>query len=135
MISRVLTPRTDVKADSLAIADRTLWSWERIAFHLTPLIGQAGFLSIYARAVHLTLPQCPKLSLLKHAGSTDELFRTLKEDLSALEPGHCEHCSNLLLNNFTDIVSSMVGDSLMEQILRSAWAEHSGLENVREKKK
>lgn len=135
LISRVLTPRNDVTANSAAIADRALWSWERIAFHITPLIGQAGFVSLYARAVHLALPHCASLNQLKHAHSTDELFQALKADLSAVDPTQAEACSNLLLNKFTDLVSSMVGDSLMAQILRSAWAEHSTLESVREIKK
>jgi hypothetical protein len=137
MISRILTPQSDVKADSHAIADRALWSWERIAFHLVPLIGEAGFHSLYARAVHLALPQCVSLTVLRQCKSTDELFQKLKEDLSALEPTMTEQCSNVLLNKFTDLVSSLIGDSLTEQILRSAWDEHAqpGQGNAQEQAK
>jgi hypothetical protein len=132
MIARILTPRSDVKADSHAIADRALWSWERVAFHLVPLIGEAGFQSLYFRAIHLALPECPSLTLLKHANSTDELLQKLKEDLARLEAEKTEHCSNLLLNKFTDLVSSMIGDVLMGQILHSAWEDLPGAGNAAE---
>jgi hypothetical protein len=132
MISRILTPLSGVKIDSHAIADRALWSWERVAFHLMPLIGEAGFHSLYFRAIHLALPQCPHLTVQKECKSTDELFQRLKEDLMGLDPDATEQCSNLLLNKFTDLVSSMIGDVLMGQILRSAWDDQSGLENAQE---
>jgi hypothetical protein len=132
LISRILTPPSDVKADSHAIADLALWSWERIAFHLMPLIGEAGFQSLYFRAIHLALPECPNLTLLKQCKSTDELFQKLKEDLVALDSGLTGHCSNLLLTKFTDLVSSMIGDVLMGQILRSAWDDQSGLGKAQE---
>jgi hypothetical protein len=132
MISRILTPPSGVTANSLAIADLALWSWERVAFHLMPLIGEAGFQSLYFRAIHLALPECPSLTLLKQCRSTDELFQKLKEDLAALDSCVAEQCSNLLLNKFTDLVSSMIGDVLMGQILRSAWDDQSGLGNAQE---
>jgi hypothetical protein len=135
MISRILTPRSDVAADSSAFADRALWSWERIAFHLTPLIGEAGFQSLYFRALHLALPQCSNLTVHKQCASTDELFQKLKEDLVALDPAMTEHCSNVLLNKFTDLVSSMIGDLLMSQILHSAWNDQHGQGNAQELKK
>lgn len=132
LISTILTPRSNVKADSHAIADRALWSWERVAFHLTPLIGEAGFHSLYTRAMHLAMPQCPSLALLKQCKSTDDLFQQLKEDLGALDPDVTEQCSNLLLNKFTDLVSGMIGDLLMGQILRSAWDEDTDQGNTKE---
>jgi|GEM_PF-1045828 len=125
MIARILTPRSDVKSDAGAIADRALWSWERIAFHLMPLIGEAGFQSLYLRAVHLALPECPSITLMKRNSSTEDLFQKLREDLAFLDAVTTEFCSNVLMNKFIELVSSMIGESLTGQILRSAWDDAS----------
>src|SRR6478736_987897 len=85
LIARLLTPRSIGNLSPTTIADHALWSWERIAFHLKPLIGETGFQSLYLRAVHLTLPECPSITLLKYGSSTDNLFQQLRDDLVLLD--------------------------------------------------
>ncbi|WP_143167625.1 hypothetical protein [Massilia sp. CF038] len=125
MISRLLTQKAGCVADPNVLAEQVLWLWEQVAFHLTPLIGVSGFQSLYARALHLAAPDCPGFSAVLPGKSIDLLFHTLKEDLRALEPGVAESCGNVLLNTFTDLVESMIGEVLMAQILRSAWVGQS----------
>lgn len=121
MISRLLTQKPGAAANPGALAEQVLWLWERIAFHLTPLIGVSGFQTLYGRALHLASPACPGFSPLQQGKTIDALFQALKEDLSALEQCDAERCGNVLLNTFTDLVESMIGEVLMAQILRSAW--------------
>lgn len=121
MISRLLTRKAGCAADPGALAEQVLWLWEQVAFHLTPLIGVSGFQTLYARALHLAAPDCPGFSPIQPNKSVDALFQTLREDLGALEPDLAESCGNALLNTFTDLVESMIGEALMAQILRSAW--------------
>lgn len=123
MISRLLTGKPGGQADATALSEQVLWLWERIAFHLTPLIGVTGFQTLYARAVHLASPQCPGMTACAPGLPVDILFRTLKQDLCALGHRAAERCGNVLLNTFTDLVESMIGEVLMEQILRSAWVD------------
>lgn len=130
MISRLLTQKPDGKADPDALAEQVLWLWEQVAFHLTPLIGISGFQALYARALHLASPQCPGLTANRQAKSIDALFQTLKQDLISLENGIAEQCGNALLNTFTDLVESMIGEVLMAQILRSAWVGKVSQDNV-----
>jgi hypothetical protein len=129
IISQLLMLHPDCRPDSGAVADRSLWLWKRIALNLTPLIGEVGFQALYARAVYLALPECPGFALARHESSTTDLFQELKAGLVALEYGLAEQCSNILLTKFTDLVASMIGDALMEQILRSAWDESSSRAN------
>jgi hypothetical protein len=121
MISRLLTYKPGCAADPGALADQVLWLWEQVAFHLTPLIGVSGFQTLYARALHLAAPSCPGFSPSQPGMSIDALFQALKKDLCALEPDIAQTCGNALLNTFTDLVESMIGEMLMTQILRSAW--------------
>lgn len=124
LIAQVLAPNPDVKADAVAIASRTLWSWERMAAHLTPLIGEAGFHSLYFRALHLTQSECPSLRVVRSSTvRTEDLFKNLGEALRTLDSEMSGHCSSLLLIKFTELISSMIGEVLTGQILRSAWGE------------
>ena len=125
IISQLLMLHPDCRPDSDAVAERSLWLWNRIALNLTPLIGEVGFQSLYARAVYLALPECPGFILGRQDGSTKGMFQELKAGLIAMEYGLAEQCSTILLTKFTDLVASMIGDILMEQILRTAWDESS----------
>ena len=125
MISRLLTHKPDGSASSSALAEQVLWLWEQIAFHLTPLVGVTGFHTLYARALHLASPHCPGFSAVQPGTAIEPLFQTLKDDLCALEHHDAAHCGNALLNTFTDLVESMIGEALMAQILRSAWVGQS----------
>ena len=125
MISRLLTQEPGVGVYCGTLTEQTLWLWERIAFHLSPLIGVSGFQTLYGRAIHLASPLCPGFSATARGLPTDALFQSLKRDLAALNPGDAERCANVLLNTFTDLVESMIGEQLMAQILRSAWVEPS----------
>lgn len=125
MISRLLTEKPGGPANPGALAEQVLWLWEQIAFHLTPLIGVSGFQTLYARAMHLAAPACPGFSAIQPGRSIDALFQALKEDLNALDHDVAETCGNALLNTFTDLVESMIGEALMAQILRSAWVGQS----------
>lgn len=133
LITRILTPRSDVKPDAAAIADLTRWSWERMALHLTPLIGEAGFHSLYFRALHLTQSRCPDLMIPMSASvSTEDLFKKLSDALRLFDATAAECCSSLLLNKFTELISSMIGDVLTGQILRSAWDDPQEQGNAQE---
>jgi hypothetical protein len=125
MISRLLTQKPGGAANAGALAEQVLWLWEQIAFHLTPLIGVTGFHTLYARALHLASPECPGFSSVQPGTAVESLFQTLKDDLSALDHCDAQRCGNTLLNTFTDLVESMIGEVLMAQILRSAWVGQS----------
>jgi hypothetical protein len=125
MISRLLTEKPGGTTDSAALAEQVLWLWEQIAFHLTPLIGISGFHTLYARALHLASPDCPGFSAVQPDMAVESLFQTLNNDLVALSPCEAQQCGNALLNTFTDLVESMIGEMLMAQILRSAWVGQS----------
>lgn len=125
IISCYLVPDRREHSDPEAVAKRALWLLEQLAAHLTPLIGETGFQTLYSRSIHLTLPHCPGFTVDKNANSTDALFKRLKQDFDALERSIVEQCSLALLCRFIDLVASMIGDAVLEQILQSAWSPSS----------
>jgi hypothetical protein len=126
MISKVLAPPSQDQDGAHAIATRTLWSWEQVAFHLTPLIGDAGLQSLYARAMHLVLPQCPALGPPQRNQQSESSFHKLKSDLESMDAAEAARASNLLLATFTELLSTLIGESLTSRILRSAWTDEAG---------
>jgi hypothetical protein len=129
MIVDVLVQRAQAHARSDGIAERSLWLWQRVAIELIPLVGEVGFQSLYARAVHLSLPHCTGFSLSAR-DSAEGVFQQLKEDLARLECDIAEKCSTILLHKFTDLVASMIGDPLMNQILHAAWNDRPPTEQL-----
>lgn len=135
MILEALTPPTGDPADRAETAARLLWSWRRIALHLTPLIGDAGFQSLYARTVHLTIPHFAALRPAPKAVSLDAALQRLKEDLESLAPPDAERAGRMLLATFTELLSTLIGEALTARILRSSWAEEGSSINAQEMKK
>lgn len=123
LIRRILCPEEEARSDARGFAVRSLWLWERIASQLTPLIGEVGFQSLYSRAVHLALPECPGFTLSTQVGPTAALLQSLQGDLVGMDCELAERCSSVLLQKFIDLVESMIGRTLVEQILRSVWDE------------
>lgn len=125
MISRLLALLPEAEPSTSAVAERSVWLWERIADNLIPLVGEVGFQSLYGRAVHLALPQCPGFGLLKQGKSTAAILEGLEGGLVALEHEVAVRCSQILLREFADLVGTMIGDALMEQILCSVRDDRS----------
>lgn len=124
LISQLLALDSPAKESPDAVAERAAWLWERLANHLTPLIGQMGFESLYARAVHFSQSECRGLSGFT-LGQETGLLQKLREDLRGLEHDAAERCATVLLTRFIELVSAMIGEALMGHILRSAWDEYS----------
>jgi hypothetical protein len=124
LISQLLTFESPETRAPNAVEDRAVWLWERLADHLTPLIGQMGFESLYARAVHFSRSECQGLSSFTLGQETDFLQK-LREDIRSLEHDIAERCAKTLLNKFIELVTAMIGEALMGHILRSAWDEYS----------
>jgi len=125
MIVEVLTLESPGSAESEDVVQRSLWLWQRIAAELVPMLGETGFQAVYGRAVQLALPRCSSFTLSSQNDSTDGVFYKLKQDLIALEHDVAHHCSTILLTEFADLVASMIGDAMVNQILRAAWIKHT----------
>lgn len=131
LISRILVKRQSASEKTVTVAEQSIWLWHQMAHQLIPLIGETGFQALYGHAVHFTLPHCPGFTMLKTAKRGDDFFKTLKEDLIAMEHGIAEQCNTILIAKFVDLVSAMIGETLMDQILRSAWDAQSAQANVK----
>ena len=112
-------PRT---GDTQPVA-RALRAWERLALHLSPFIGEAGYCALYGRALRLASSLYPALTPSLPAQTIDALFSSLKENLTSIDPATAGEANLALLDTFTKLLSGLIGEALTTRLLNIAWAD------------
>jgi hypothetical protein len=97
--------------------------WKKLANQLLPIIGEGGFLSLYARSLHLS---CALFDWLPTDGGLDSIelvFSKLQMCLRGRDAVEASQASRMLLLKFITILSSLIGTSLMTNIIARAWGD------------
>jgi hypothetical protein len=115
----ILTALRDSGVDAHGFNDG-LWAWKQLARQLTELIGDAGFCALYGRSVKLTAPEFPCLAMPTEPRVAG-MLRTLLENLGSVDTALASSANRALLQTFTGLLSTLIGEVLTLQILRSAW--------------
>jgi hypothetical protein len=115
--------------------DYGLQPWEQLATHLTPLIGEAGFCALYGRAVRMISSRHKWLSVPRSPQTVASLLGTLKENFESVEPLIAGQANISLLDTYTGLLSTLIGELLTTRILTSAWTDESEGKNTQEKSK
>jgi hypothetical protein len=131
LILEALAPSTDGRA----AVNRALWPWERLANHLTPLIGDGGFCALYGRAVRLAAPEFKWITASQSTQSIDSLFQALREDFASVDATVAAQANNLLLDTYTGLLSALIGEVLTTRLMHSAWSDESDGTNTQENSK
>lgn len=124
-----------ISHDSGAVSETALQSWRQLATHLTPYIGEAGFCALYGRTIRLAQADYHWLSSASPSASPHVVFDALMEHLTAVETQIAAQANAKLLEIFTTLLSTLIGEVLATQILNSAWAHESEVKNTEEKSK
>jgi hypothetical protein len=104
------------------IADAVVSTWEEVERALTPIVGQQGVIALYRRSLHLTASTYFWLSGM-HESMPSKIDRAaLKDVLSQQSSSVAAAGGGALLQTFYELMVSLVGSSLTERLLRSAWA-------------
>lgn len=113
--------------DSKEIAATAVDACGRLAVRLAPVIGERGFYTVFARAVHLARGTFPWLaSSPPQAGTTESLFAALRQSLEAQHPTAAADAHRMLLLSFTSLLSSLIGEPLTDRLLNARAADHAG---------
>lgn len=108
--------------------------WETLAREVSSLVGEGGFDALYARSVFLAQSGFPWLAADSSSPTSGRRFAPLKTSLGAQTPAQAGEANRLLLITFTDIVASLIGETLTTGILRSAWGDVAADKNGKELK-
>lgn len=121
-IADPLARRVGLDANAAQVADAIGAIWEQIDDALTPIIGSQGVVALYKRTVRLTCALHPWVAggLEGIASELDPMV--LKSVLARRSGAEAAAAGSAFLHIFHDLLASLVGPSLTERLLRSAWA-------------
>jgi hypothetical protein len=116
-IRRTLAQRAGDTPDTSAVAEALLSTWHQMATRLAPVIGTRGVDAILRRSLHLTSNSFPWLATAEeHADSTAPLI-SFRACLDASEPAAAAEASYALLVTFTELLATLIGESLTDRLL------------------
>jgi hypothetical protein len=125
-IRRTLQQHAGRKADAKAVAAATLGIWTQMVTRLAPVIGVRGVDVIFRRALHLTQNDFAWLALAGGAEKGDaDLLATIKERLESCEPEVATEASYTLLVTFTELLTALIGESLVGRLFDPVWGPSS----------
>jgi hypothetical protein len=108
-------------------ADIAAAAWrgcERLARHLTPLIGESGFATVYARSLDLAQRQFPQLESVRAAEPSEGAFDPLHRFLADQSPEAATEAAVALFSTIAELLKSLIGEQLTLGLLHEAWPGH-----------
>ncbi len=111
-----------VLRDPARVADTSAELWRSLELHLSAIVGERGFVSLYARSVHQASRDYPWL-----AGQPSPLaavpFGELQQRLQEQAMPDAAQGSIALLCIFIDTLNLLIGELVTTSILRAAWGD------------
>lgn len=121
-IRRTLRRRAGDSPDALAIAKAASETWLLMSAQLTPVIGGNGVDAILKRSVHLTSVVFPWLSIPDAQLDNNSLPVRISVLLAGHEPIAAAQASSSLLITFTELLATLIGNSLTRRLLDPVWS-------------
>jgi len=123
-IRRTLAQGAGEAPDASAIAEATLNTWHQVATRLAPVVGVHGVDAIFSRSLHVTSKDFPWLAMAGNDGNDGNsaaLLASLKARLAGQETAAAAEASHALLVNFTELLATLIGESLTDRLLAPVW--------------
>lgn len=105
--------------DAGAVADATIQTLIHMNIILSPIIGEVGCNVLFKRSLHLSSRTFPWLAIAENYGDTDDLFASINVRLANHHTNEVIEASSALLEGFTELLATLIGDSLVETLLGS----------------
>mgnify|MGYP007022261043 FL=1 len=122
MIRRTLEQRAGCDADARAIAEATISIWQQISVRLVRVIGVRGVDALFCRSLHLTGRSFPFLIVGGNHRDRVALLANLRACIETREKLVAAEVSLMLLVTFTELLATLIGDSLTQRLLLPVWA-------------
>ncbi len=108
--------------DAARISEIAVSIWDGVGVALSPIIGQTGVAALFKRSAFLTRTTHPCLSAVHESAlpSMGELA-VLQAVLSQQDWAEAVAVNAALLQNFHELLISLIGASLSDRLLRPVW--------------
>ena len=113
-------------ADAAQVADVIVPALREISAVLCPVIGSRGFGALYSRCLYLTGLAYPWLTGIRDPVRAPGDFAALGRALAQQSTAQSMAGAVALLEKLSELLNSLIGTSLTQQLLGSAWAHSLG---------
>jgi hypothetical protein len=120
-----LACRVGQGANAAQIAAAVIAIWEEIDDSLTPILGQRGMAALYRRSLHLAAVDHPWLEAPDEGDPPATGPAALKSALVRQSGAVAAAGSTAFLLTFRELLSGLIGPSLTQRLLRTAWEDSS----------
>ena len=120
-----LAHRVGAAADAAQVAGAIFAIWAEIDDALTPILGPRGVAALYKRSLHLAAKAHPWLAAPDEGEPPAIGPAALKSALARRSSSAAAAGGSAFLQTFHELLTSLVGVSLTERLLRAAWAAPS----------
>jgi hypothetical protein len=103
------------------IAEIATSQWRAFDAALSPIIGSQGVIALFRRCLLLTLPAYPWLGHVSEENDPRGDFDALQAKLAQQPSDIAAAASGALFQSFHDLLTTLIGGSLTERLLRSSW--------------
>ena len=116
-IRSALALRAGGASSASDVAEATRGTWGDMSVRLASLIGVRGVDVLCGRALHLTGADFPWLGISAERGDSAAALAGFSARIETCEPALALEASSALLGKFTDLLATLIGDSLTERVL------------------
>lgn len=113
----ILVHRPAEGSESCRIADAAGSTWREMAAALSPIIGRGGFAALYKRSRYLLRVEYPWLAAIDDAVPEPDGFAALHHALIRQPDAIAAAANGALVRTFCDLLTSLIGESLTQQLL------------------
>ena len=118
-LHRVMEHQSEGTPDAGAVANATIQTLRQVNVILTPVIGEVGVNVLFKRSLHLTNRTFPWLTTAENHEDTGDFLASLGARLAGRDTNEAVEVSSALLAGFTELLATLIGDSLVETLLGS----------------
>jgi hypothetical protein len=118
-VAAILAKRSGTHPDAIQIADATIAVWYDIATPLKSIIGRQGVAALYDRSVLLTARTHPWLVPSRSHEDHSVDIDALQSVIARQTADDAAAASGELLQTFYDVLVSLIGPALCDQLLAS----------------
>lgn len=109
-------------ASSQEVAEVVAKAFQDIAQVLEPIIGRRGMAALYGRSLHVGGSACARIAAPTEAVPMAMDTALLQAELAKQTAAEAAAAGTALLQVFHVLLTTLIGESLTERLLRSVWA-------------
>ena len=121
-IAALLASAVSDGASSRQVAGMVASAFRGIDQALTPIIGQRGVAALYRRSMHLASQTHPWLPRSREGVHPAMDVTALSTELALQTAASAAAAGGQLLQTFCELLTSLIGPSLADRLLRPVWA-------------